>query len=178
MTLSKLRLEELDRVSPETFAEMRKNPIILVADNIRSGHNIGAMFRSADAFAIEKIHICGISPRPPHKEINKTAIGATKTVNWEHFSRTEDSLATLRKEGYEIIGVEQTDNSTLLQNFKYEGNKVAIVMGNEVEGIGDDLMPLLDRAIEIEQFGTKHSINVSVCTGIVLWALIGQLRHQ
>ncbi len=168
--MRKLKLKELKRISVEEFKNKKKTSVVLVLDNIRSAMNVGSFFRTADAFAIEKIYLCGISATPPHREINKTAIGATDSVSWEYVKTTKDCLVDLRKQGYHISGIEQTDNSVMLQDYKPEkGKKYALVFGNEVNGISDDIMEDLDDAIEIPQFGTKHSFNVSVSGGIILW---------
>ncbi len=168
--MKKLKLKELNRISIEEFKKKKKAPIVLVLDNIRSGMNVGSFFRTADAFAIEKIYLCGISATPPHKEINKTAIGAADCVNWEYVKETKDCLIELKKQGYNISGVEQIDDSVELQDYKpKKDEKYALVFGNEVNGISDDIIEYLDEAIEIPQFGTKHSFNVSVSGGIVLW---------
>lgn len=177
MTLSKLKLEELGRLTPEEFKQTRKVPLTLVVDNVRSGHNVGSFFRTADAFAIERICLCGISPTPPHKEINKTAIGATTTVEWSYYNTTREAIDQLKESGCFIIGVEQTTKSVSLSEFEWKGEALAIVVGNEVDGLQEDILPLLDFCFELEQFGTKHSLNVSVCTGIVLWELGRQFRH-
>lgn len=176
MKWSKLKLDELGRLSPEEFEMAAKPPITLVVDNVRSGHNVGAFFRTMDAFAFEKIILCGISPTPPHKEINKTAIGATHTVNWKYKKSILEAVQTLKAEGYAIVGVEQTQNSIHLEDFSWDGGRLAVIVGNEVNGISEEILPLLDNCLEIPQYGTKHSLNVSVCTGIVLWALRNQMN--
>ena len=168
--MRKLKLKELGRKNISDFKESDKMPVVLVMDNIRSAMNVGSFFRTADAFALEKIYICGISATPPHKEINKTAIGATDSVDWEYCKTTRECVEKLKKEGYIISGIEQTDQSILLNKYTPEIDaKHALIFGNEVEGISDDILDLLDNAIEIPQFGTKHSFNVAVSGGIVLW---------
>lgn len=167
--MRKLKLEELGRISVEEFKSIDKHPVIVVLDNIRSAMNVGSIFRTADAFAIEKIIICGISAVPPNREISKTAIGATDSVDWEYISSIEDAVLGLKSNGYSIIGIEQTDNSIMLSKAPISNQKVAIIMGNEVDGISDEVLDKLDFCIEIPQFGTKHSLNVAVCAGIVLW---------
>jgi tRNA G18 (ribose-2'-O)-methylase SpoU len=169
--MKKLKLEELNRYSAEEFKAVPKAPVVVVLDNIRSALNIGSIFRTADAFALRGIHLCGISAQPPHREILKTAIGATETVDWHYFPKTTDSVQRLREEGYRIIGIEQTDASIPLQAFKSDEHPMALVFGNEVGGLSDDILPLLDACIEIPQYGTKHSLNVAVCAGIVIWEL-------
>ncbi len=174
--MRKLKLEELRRVSIEEFKEQKKTPLVVVLDNVRSALNVGSVFRTADSFAVEKIYLCGITATPPHKEISKSAIGATDSVNWEHVKDISDAITNLKSNGYKVLGVEQTSKTTLLQDVKIDSNqKVAIVMGNEVMGISDAILPLLDEVIEIPQFGTKHSLNVSVCTGIVVWEVFRKM---
>ena len=177
--MRKLKLEELGRANIETFKNQEKTPIIIVLDNVRSAHNVGSVFRTADAFALNKIYLCGITATPPHKEISKTAIGATESIQWVFEKEIKTAIGALKTEGYKVIGVEQTTKTTLLQDFQIEkGEKIAIVMGNEVMGISDNILSELDEVIEIPQFGTKHSLNVSVCTGIVLWELFKKMRLQ
>jgi len=168
-TLKKLSLEQLNRLSTEEFRKSKKIPLVLVLDDIRSLHNIGAAFRTADAFRISQIYLCGITARPPHREIHKTALGATESVSWKYFENIEDALKKLRSDGYVIYAVEQTDKSVLLNNISCDQNKTALIVGNEVHGVSDKALEYCDLAIEIPQAGTKHSLNVSVCTGIVLW---------
>lgn len=169
--MRKLKLDELERLSVDEFLTKDKTPIVAVLDNIRSALNVGSIFRTADAFAIEKIIICGISATPPNREINKTAIGATESVAWEYFEDIVEATKRLKGDGYAIIGVEQTDQSILLTEFKPKKEKIAVIFGNEVDGISDDILDMMDECIEIPQFGTKHSLNVSVCAGIVLWEI-------
>ncbi|MDO5510153.1 MAG: RNA methyltransferase [Weeksellaceae bacterium] len=176
--MKKLKLEELNRLSVEEFKETEKLPVVLILDNIRSMHNVGSVFRTADAFAIEKIYLCGITPTPPHKEIRKTALGATESVEWEY---CEDALQLLQnlKNNYLLAAMEQTDASVELQNtnFKLQDNKgIAIILGNEVDGVSERLIQNCDHVIEIAQYGTKHSLNVSVCAGIVLYDISKKLR--
>ncbi|MCB9284205.1 MAG: EVE domain-containing protein [Lewinellaceae bacterium] len=168
--MKKLQLEELNRYSVEEFKRLPKTPIVIVLDNIRSALNVGSIFRTADAFALQGIHLCGITAQPPHREILKTAIGATESVDWQYFPNPADSFDHLRREGYRIIGIEQTDASTPLQLFQTSTDQpCALVFGNEVGGLSDAILPQLDACIEIPQFGTKHSLNVAVCVGIVVW---------
>jgi tRNA G18 (ribose-2'-O)-methylase SpoU len=170
--MRKLSLKELNRVTPEEFKKQAKTPFVLVLDNVRSALNVGSAFRTADSFALEKIYLCGITAKPPHREILKTAIGATDAVEWEYADKTIDSIEELRKKGYRIIGVEQTDKSIFLQDFEVKTNeKLALLFGNEVSGISDEVIPFLDDCIEVPQFGTKHSLNISVCVGVVVWDL-------
>ncbi len=169
-TLRKLRLEELGRVAVAQYKSQQKIPIVVMLDNIRSGLNVGSVFRTCDAFAIERIIICGISACPPHKEILKTAIGATSSVDWVYEKDVETAVKKIRSEGYQVIGIEQTTNSVSLEDLEVDtSDKYAICLGNEVDGISDEILPLLDVAVEIPQYGTKHSLNVAVCGGIVLW---------
>lgn len=169
----KLHLEDLNRMDLHSFKNASKYPLIVIADNIRSGMNVGSIFRTCDAFAVQEMVLCGITPRPPHKEINKTAIGASESVQWSYYSEGTEIIKKLKDQGYCIIAVEQTDDSIDLQSFKIEiGRSYALIFGNEINGVDDDLLPLVDYCIEVPQFGTKHSFNVSVCAGIVLWEFV------
>ncbi len=171
--MRKLKLEELNRVDVDTFKSLDKHPIVLVLDNIRSAMNIGSFFRTADSFALEHIYLTGISAKPPHPEINKTAIGATLSVDWTYDNDITNTISLLKTKGYLIIGIEQTNHSVSLESFSINTrSKIALVFGNEVSGISVDVLPLLDHAVEIPQFGTKHSLNVAVCGGIVIWDLV------
>ena len=175
--MRKISNEELNRPSLEEFAQQEKVPITLVLDNIRSMHNVGSAFRTADAFAIEAIVLCGITARPPHREIHKTALGATDSVSWRYENEVTAACEQLRAEGYQLWAVEQADESTMLENFKVaSGEKYALVFGNEVFGVSDEVVAMAHGCLEIPQFGTKHSLNVSVSTGVVLWELVKQLR--
>ncbi|USL96246.1 RNA methyltransferase [Riemerella anatipestifer] len=172
----KLKLEELGRIDIETFKKTSKTPLVVVLDNIRSMHNVGALFRTADAFLIEKIVLCGITPQPPHREIHKAALGATESVDWIYQKDISEAIKELKTQGYNIIGVEQTTDSISLSDFEINPNqKYALVLGNEVEGLSDEALPLYDNFIEIPQLGTKHSLNVSVCGGIVIWSFFKAL---
>lgn len=173
--MKKLKLEELGRYSVEEFREIPKTPMVVVLDNIRSALNVGSIFRTADAFALAGLHLCGITAQPPHREILKTAIGATASIEWKYFPKTADSIRELRQQGYRIIGIEQTDKSIPLNEFKPPVHPIALVFGNEVGGLSDDVLPLLDDCIEIPQYGTKHSLNVAVCVGVVVWDLHSSL---
>ena len=170
-------MDALGRDSVEEFKTKNKNQFCFVLDNIRSLHNVGSAFRTADSFAAEKIWLCGITGTPPNREINKTALGATESVEWEHQPNTIDVINQLKNDGWEIISVEQTSNSTLLQNWKIENKKYAFVFGNEVDGVNEEVIQKSDLVLEIPQFGTKHSLNVSVTMGIVSWQFI-QLRVE
>ncbi|MDY3548638.1 RNA methyltransferase [Riemerella anatipestifer] len=172
----KLKLEELGRIDIETFKKTSKTPLVVVLDNIRSMHNVGALFRTADAFLIEKIVLCGITPQPPHREIHKAALGATESVDWVYQKNISEAIKELKTQGYNIIGVEQTTDSISLSDFEISPNqKYALVLGNEVEGLSDEALSLYDSFIEIPQLGTKHSLNVSVCGGIVIWSFFKAL---
>jgi 23S rRNA (guanosine2251-2'-O)-methyltransferase len=166
----KLKLWELDRVSEEEFKQQEKFPLIVILDDIRSLSNIGSFFRTADAFNVEKIYLCGITATPPHREIQKTALGATDTIDWEHRESIVELVKELQAKKIHVAAIEQTENTTLLQNIHHLGaEKFALVFGNEVNGVNQDVVNLSDSVIEIPQFGTKHSLNVSVCAGVVLW---------
>ncbi|RLZ12411.1 RNA methyltransferase [Faecalibacter macacae] len=168
--MRKLKLDELGRVSADEYKEIEKHPIVVVLDNVRSMHNVGAVFRTSDAFLIEKIYLCGITATPPHKEIHKTAIGAENSVDWEYVQDSNELVAKLKEDGFKIVTIEQTEGSVLLNEFKVDSSqKYAIVMGNEVDGVQQSIIDQCDTCIEIPQSGTKHSLNVSVCTGIILW---------
>ncbi|MGC6434563.1 MAG: RNA methyltransferase [Crocinitomicaceae bacterium] len=169
----KLKLWELNRLSEDEFKAQDKFPIIIVLDNIRSLNNIGSFFRTADAFNIEKIYLCGITAIPPHRDIQKTALGATETIEWEHVESTLELVQKLKEEGISIASIEQAQTTTLLQNIpSLNYNKIALVFGNEVDGVDQKVIDNSDYIIEIPQFGTKHSLNVSVCAGVVLWEFV------
>jgi tRNA G18 (ribose-2'-O)-methylase SpoU len=166
----KLKLWELNRLSEAAFAEQKKFPLVLVLDSIRSLNNIGSFFRTADAFNVEEIYLCGITAQPPHRDIHKTALGATDTVRWQHRTSLAEVLVELKEKGYAICVVEQAVQTTLLQNIdQLSAPGFALVFGNEVDGVDQAALDTADHIIEIPQFGTKHSLNVSVCAGIVLW---------
>lgn len=167
----KLKLDELKRDSLEQFKQKEKHPIIVVLDNIRSLNNVGSFFRTGDAFNIEKIYLCGITAQPPHREIRKTALGATESVTWEHVDNTVDVVNDLKARGYKTFAVEQAVKTTMLQDAELGTNGVALIFGNEVEGVQDEVIAACDEVLEIPQFGTKHSLNVSVCGGAVLWEI-------
>ena len=168
--MRKLKLKELNRISVAEFKETKKAPIVLVLDNIRSALNVGSAFRTADAFTLKHIYLCGITARPPHREILKTAIGATDSVDWTYFESTLDLIRQLKEKEYQIIGVEQAEGSIPLQSFSASNvESYALIFGNEVSGVSDEVMNELDACIEIPQFGTKHSLNVAVSMGIVIW---------
>ncbi|WP_027001556.1 RNA methyltransferase [Hugenholtzia roseola] len=177
--LTKLETEQIERLSPADFEQAAKFPVVVLLDNLRSMHNVGSAFRTADAFAIEKIYLCGITAQPPHREIEKTALGATQTVSWAHVGNITEIVSKLKLEGYQIIAIEQTNQSEALQNFFPQATqKIAYLFGNEVFGLSEEVLPFVDKAIEIPQFGTKHSLNVSVSIGIVLWDYVSKQKGK
>jgi len=177
--MRKLSLKELNRVSPEAFKLQDKTSLIIVLDNVRSGLNVGSAFRTADAFALEAVYLCGITAQPPHREILKTAIGATESMDWKYFENTTDAVRHLQERGYNILAVEQAENSTLLQNFTLKkDDKYAVIFGNEVKGVDDEVMSMIDTCIEVPQFGTKHSLNIAVCVGVVVWELFRKMKYS
>lgn len=168
--MRKLELAELNRLEHEAYHQKPKLPVAVILDNIRSMYNVGAVFRTADAFLIEQLSLCGITATPPHREIQKTAIGATNSVAWSYHESVVEACQSWRAKGYQLIGIEQTDESQPLHQFRVAPDQpYALIMGNEVEGLHNDVLPLLDAAIEIPQFGTKHSLNIAVSSGIVMW---------
>lgn len=168
--MRKLKNEELDRLDVDGFKQAQKTPIVLVLDNIRSLNNIGSVFRTADAFLVEKIYLCGITATPPHKDIRKTALGATESVVWEHCDSTVKLLPRLTSEGFSILAIEQAENAQMLQNFSVKPTeKYALIFGNEVKGVSQEVVTACDGVLEIPQFGTKHSLNISVSVGVVVW---------
>jgi tRNA G18 (ribose-2'-O)-methylase SpoU len=176
--MKKLKNSELDRLDINQFKEARKSPIIVVLDNIRSLNNIGSIFRTADAFLIEKIYLCGITARPPHKDIHKTALGATDSVEWEYRKDGLELIKELKKK-HQCLAVEQTENASLLQNFQPEPQQsYVLVFGNEVKGVAQAIVDQCHGVIEIPQFGTKHSLNVAVSAGVVLWDLWSKLNKN
>lgn len=168
-------MDELHRLSKEAYEGVEKLPVIIVLDNIRSLSNVGAVFRTADAFRMGAVFLCGITACPPHREIHKTALGADETVPWRYFETTEAACAELKAMGYKIVAVEQVENSIPLQQFKAEPHS-AFILGNEVDGVSDAVLPFCDAAVEIPQEGTKHSLNVSVCSGIIMWSIFQQIH--
>ncbi len=173
----KLSLSGLNRIGVEEFKQKEKNPIVIVLDNIRSMNNVGSVFRTSDAFLIEKIFLCGITPKPPHREIQKTALGATETVEWEYKHTTFDAIDELKGKGYLIYSIEQAVGSIMLNDFVFpQKEKVAVVFGNEVEGVDQEIINISNGVIEIPQFGTKHSLNISVSAGIIIWDLFNKLQ--
>lgn len=166
-------MEELERLSPDDMHQAEKHNIIVIMDDIRSMHNVGSAFRTGDAFFIESLYLCGYTPQPPHREIHKTALGATDTVNWQHFETTLNAVEQAKNNGYKIVAIEQAHNSTPLNEYQWnKEEKIALVFGNEVTGVNDEVMQLADACIEIPQWGSKHSLNISVSLGVVLWELV------
>ncbi|NND52851.1 MAG: RNA methyltransferase [Flavobacteriaceae bacterium] len=175
--MRKLKNSELKRLSVDEFKSVPKSPIIVILDNIRSLNNIGSVFRTADAFLIKKIYLCGITATPPHKDIHKTALGSTESVDWEYVEHIEDLILKLRSEGIKILSVEQAENAIMLDQFQTEEDAVyAVIFGNEVKGVAQEVVNRSDVVIEIPQFGTKHSLNISVSAGVVLWDLFSKLN--
>ena len=175
--MRKLKNSELGRISIDAFKEVQKTPLIVVLDNIRSLNNVGSVFRTSDAFLIEKIYLCGITATPPNKEIHKTALGATESVAWEYVEDSLTLVENLKNENVKVLSIEQAENSTMLNDFTPESNqKYAIVMGNEVKGVQQEVVSASDVCIEIPQLGTKHSLNISVSCGVVLWDLFNKLK--
>ncbi len=171
--MRKLRMSELNRLSNEEFKKADKHPVVVVLDNVRSVLNVGSVFRTSDAFKITAIHLCGLTATPPNREMNKTALGATESVNWAHFENTEDSIKALKTEGFSVFALEQTEGAQLLSDFSASNfEKIALVFGNEVMGVSESALALCDGVIEIPQFGTKHSINISVSAGIAIWHVV------
>jgi tRNA G18 (ribose-2'-O)-methylase SpoU len=174
----KLTMPELQRLTIEEFKESKKLPVIVVLDNIRSQNNIGSVFRTADAFRLSGVYLCGITATPPHREIHKTALGATDSVEWLYFQTTLEAVGDLHTNGYTVLAVEQTEGSMKLPDYcPGIGEKIALIFGNEVNGIDDEVLLYMQGCIEIPQYGTKHSINVSVAVGIVVWDLFGKMTN-
>lgn len=174
--MRKLLNEELSRLSIEEFKQAPKTPLIIVLDNIRSLNNIGSVFRTADAFLVEKIYLCGITAKPPHKDIHKTALGATESVVWEYCENTVELIKRLQEDKIEVIAIEQAENAVMLNDFRVEGSKTyALVFGNEVKGVSQEVVSTSDQVVEIPQFGTKHSLNISVSAGVVIWDFFSKL---
>ncbi len=175
--MKKLGMDELGRPSVEEFRLSRKLPILLLLDNVRSLHNVGSAFRTADAFACERICLTGITGQPPHREIHKTALGATESVSWEYFSDPAEAVRRFKKSGYRIVAIEQTTASVALDTFPLSANdRLCLVFGNEINGVSEEVLALADAAIDIPQAGTKHSLNIAVCVGIVCWELFRRMR--
>ena len=170
--MRKLKVTEMGRLSLAEYKASDKQPIVVVLDHVRSLYNVGSVFRSSDAFRIEGVCLCGITAQPPHPEIHKTALGAEESVGWKYFEHTEDAVSWLKQQGYKVLAVEQCEGSTMLQDFvRQPKEKYAVVLGNEVKGVQQQVVDMCDGCLEIPQYGTKHSLNVSVTAGIVLWHL-------
>ncbi len=174
----KLKNEELGRKSVDEYREAQKFPVVIVLDNIRSLHNIGSVFRTADGFLAEAVYLCGITACPPHREIRKTALGAAESVPWQYFEHTEEAVIQLRKDGYTILSIEQAEGSIPLDRFQPDrNNRYALIFGHEVKGVAQEIVDLSDYCLEIPQFGTKHSFNISVSAGIVLWDFFLKIKE-
>lgn len=177
--MTKLKMEQLNRVSVEVFKKQKKIPLVIILDNVRSLNNIGSVFRTADAFSVTAIFLCGITGTPPHKEIHKTALGATQSVEWKYFESTEEVINHLKAQGYMIFAVEQAEGSIKLDKFNPDLEvAMAFVFGNEVDGVDEKVLDIVDGIIEIPQFGTKHSLNISVSVGILVWHYVFGLIHK
>ncbi len=170
--MRKLSMDELNRKNLEQFKNAQKAPIIIVLDNVRSMNNVGSVFRTADAFLLESIYLCGVTAQPPHREIQKTALGATESVAWKYFANTLEAVDILKKEGYTIYAVEQADKSIMLDKLSASSNKIALVFGNEISGVEQAVINACHGCIEIPQYGTKHSLNLAVSAGIVIWGVL------
>jgi tRNA G18 (ribose-2'-O)-methylase SpoU len=174
--MKKLKLDELGRPDIETYRQLPKKPLVVILDNVRSMNNVGSIFRTADAFAVQKLYLCGVTPRPPHRDIHKTALGATESVEWEYKESAEVLVGKLKASGYKILAAEQTTNSIPLTDFTSDPEQpLALVLGNEVDGVGEEVLHQCDSVLEIPQFGTKHSLNVSVAAGIMIFSLTAGL---
>ncbi|WP_026898092.1 RNA methyltransferase [Daejeonella oryzae] len=172
----KLKLDDLNRASVEEFKQQKKLPVTVILDSVRSMHNVGSIFRTSDGFAVEQIILCGITARPPHREIEKTALGATSSIDWSYVEDITEAISNLKTKGYQIIAIEQAFNSEMLHTFSPSPDqKFALIFGNEVNGVSEEAMKLIDNCIEIPQFGTKHSFNIVVSAGIVLWDFFSKL---
>ena len=177
--MRKLKNSELDRLSVNDFKQIAKTPLIIILDNIRSLNNIGSVFRTCDAFLIEKIYLCGITAKPPHKDIHKTALGSTETVAWEYVESTIELIHKLKAEGIKICSIEQAEKATMLNDFMpLQHTRYALVFGNEVKGVAQGVVSASDLVIEIPQYGTKHSLNISVSVGVVVWDIFSKLKNN
>lgn len=175
--MRKLKITELNRISTEEFKDTEKIPLVVVLDNIRSLNNIGSVFRTSDAFLVESIYLCGITATPPHADIHKTALGAEDSVDWKYFQDTTEAVKTLKENGYIVSAIEQVENSIMLENIQLDKTKkYAVILGNEVKGVQQEVVNICDNCIEIPQYGTKHSLNVSVTAGIIIWDFFKQLQ--
>jgi tRNA G18 (ribose-2'-O)-methylase SpoU len=178
MNMRKLKITELHRISPEAFKKTEKIPLVVVLDNVRSLHNVGSVFRTSDAFRVQVVYLCGITAVPPHPEIHKTALGAENTVDWKYFDNTLEAILELKQQNYTIAAIEQAENSLPPDALPDEKAPYAIILGNEVHGVNQEVMNQCDYCIEIPQFGTKHSLNVSVAAGIMIWEFFNQLNGK
>lgn len=177
--MRKLSMEELGRADLDAFKAQAKTPLVLVLDNVRSALNVGSAFRTADAFALEKIYLCGITAKPPHREILKTALGATESIEWQHEVDTGSAVRALKAAGYRVLAIEQVEGSTSLAEFTWtDPAPIALIFGNEVQGVDDAVLAEVDGALEVPQFGIKHSLNISVCVGVVVWELFRQWKYK
>ncbi|MEO1262113.1 MAG: RNA methyltransferase [Bacteroidota bacterium] len=177
--MRKLNMDELNRMSPEEFKEKEKTPVIMLLDNVRSGMNVGSAFRTADAFALQKIYLCGITAQPPHRQILKTALGATHSVDWEYVENPVELIKLLQRTGIKVFAVEQAEGSIELNQLRTAPEtNYALVFGNEVNGVSEEVMEIVDGCIEIPQFGTKHSLNIAVSIGIVIWDIFQKLKNN
>lgn len=175
--MRKLKNSELDRLEVSEFKQAEKSPILIVLDNIRSLNNIGSVFRTSDAFLVEKIYLCGITAQPPHNDIRKTALGSTESVDWEYVESTLEVIENLKSQGIKICSIEQVENATMLDDFNPQPDtKYAFVFGNEVKGVSQDVVNASDKVIEIPQFGTKHSLNISVSAGVIIWDVFSKMQ--
>jgi len=177
--MKKLKITEMNRLTAEEFKEEKKTPLVVVLDNVRSLHNVGSVFRTADAFLVEAVYLCGITSTPPHAEIHKTALGAENTVEWKHYEDTHQAVDELKSQGYTVFAIEQAEGSTKLPDLKLDRDqKYAVILGNEVKGVQQTVVDACDGCIEIPQFGTKHSLNVSVTSGIIIWEFFKLIHNS
>ncbi|MBB3188324.1 RNA methyltransferase [Microbacter margulisiae] len=177
--MRKLKITELNRLSTDEFKEAEKLPLVVVLDNVRSLHNVGSVFRTADAYLIQAVYLCGITAQPPHAEIHKSALGAEFSVDWYYFRQTEDAVVQLQKEGYTVFAIEQAEGSIMLNHLHLQtGQKYAVILGNEVKGVQQDVVDMCQGCIELPQYGTKHSLNVSVTAGIVIWEFFREMTYN
>lgn len=175
--MKKLKITEMNRLSVEEFKDEKKTPLVVLLDNVRSLHNVGSVFRTADAFLVEAVYLCGITSTPPHAEIHKTALGAENTVEWKYYEDTHQAVKELKAKGYTVFSIEQANGSTLLPKVELDKEKkYAVILGNEVKGVQQTVVDMSDGCIEIPQFGTKHSLNVSVTSGIIIWEFFKQIK--
>lgn len=175
--MRKLKITELNRISVDEYKKADKTPLIVVLDHVRSMYNVGSVFRTSDAFRVEAVYLCGVTAVPPHAEIHKTALGAEDSVDWKYYERTQDAVVDLKAEGVKVLAIEQVEDSIMLQDFQPEkGIRYAVVFGNEVKGVQQEVVDQCDASVEIPQFGTKHSLNVSVTAGIFIWDFVRKLK--